>query len=816
MTNIIIFFLSALLLCLQIVLLSLLRVYLKLPFMAISFAFLGLSFAGVVSYLFFNKQSNESVFRWLSISLDLLGLLLFIYFTVIFKDSVFHFSQFRHASSGSLYVQQLDQLLKALFSTSCYVGIYFSVCFFLFGLAISLIYRHFSQNAPRLYLFDLCGAAFGCILGTLLIIYVKFSSIPLFLALLCFFMSYLIKIHAQRQKRLNIKSLAFMLLTIFFIIFNGLTGAFDIKLGSYFLLPNYEDYIIHEETWSAWNAYSHVALVQLKKKKSDPYTHVFTIDYGSGNAFLRPFKPDDPYHLKLSDGFTGASLGFLRGVPKDILIIFAGAGTDMIESYSYSKGQADITGIELNPLIVKKALSMPEFHLNTFLNKDNVRLFVQEGRSFLESTDKKYDSILFSWSGAGMVNYLGTAAYTGQYLYTHEAFISLINLLTDDGTISILNENKLKLLAMFNKAFRELGYDDISKNVVVLSYKELIKNGQLQQSALSPSDKFLLMVKKTPFTKAELQTVSKNTKLLNLELIYTPSYTHDEYSYIEEIIRTKQPEKYMKAFGDKHSLSVIGATDNKPFSSNIFYINNIFKKVFWTDIKSKKYTKYSFYNLTHVKTISMIFFLMMMGFVFVFLPLIFKRRQINLSKDLPFLYYFSVLGISFILVEISILNQFVLFLGNPMYSFSVILAGLLISTGLGSHFSSYFFDKKILNIKKVAVLAFLLLLVYAMVLPRMIQSLLGLLLFVKFMIAFTIILPLGLILGMLFPQGLKKLDSINQHLIPWAWGMNGYMSVIGSAVCVYLPIVLGFNSFILIAAVLYLSIALFPDRGLFS
>ena len=74
--------------------------------------------------------------------------------------------------------------------------------------------------------------------------------------------------------------------------------------------------------------------------------------------------------------------------------------------------------------------------------------------------------------------------------------------------------------------------------------------------------------------------------------------------------------------------------------------------------------------------------------VFIFLPLwVFKRksvRSIPAAAIGPFIMYFACLGCGFMFIEIPMMQKFVLMLGSPIYSISVILALLLISTGIGS------------------------------------------------------------------------------------------------------------------------------------
>jgi hypothetical protein len=168
--------------------------------------------------------------------------------------------------------------------------------------------------------------------------------------------------------------------------------------------------------------------------------------------------------------------------------------------------------------------------------------------------------------------------------------------------------------------------------------------------------------------------------------------------------------------------------------------------------------------------------------------------------------YFSILGLGFIAAEIGCMQIFTLFLGNPVYSFSVILAGLLISAGIGGYLSGYLFEKKYCTIKKISILSAFILLLYFFFLPQINKHLLFLKFYSKVLITFAWILPMGICLGMFFPQGFKKAYTTDKNLIPWAWGLNGYTGILGSIFSPYLSWTMGFRCFFLVAAVLYLAV----------
>ncbi len=54
------------------------------------------------------------------------------------------------------------------------------------------------------------------------------------------------------------------------------------------------------------------------------------------------------------------------------------------------------------------------------------------------------------------------------------------------------------------------------------------------------------------------------------------------------------------------------------------------------------------------------------------------------------LVYFGALGAGFMLIEVSVLQRFVLLLGHPVYSLTVTLFSLLLGTGLGAAWSRRF------------------------------------------------------------------------------------------------------------------------------
>ena len=64
--------------------------------------------------------------------------------------------------------------------------------------------------------------------------------------------------------------------------------------------------------------------------------------------------------------------------------------------------------------------------------------------------------------------------------------------------------------------------------------------------------------------------------------------------------------------------------------------------------------------------------------------------------------------------------------------------------------------------------------------------------------------PLGLCMGMPFPLGVRLVEAVNRPLVPWAWAVNGFASVLGSILAVMLAQSYGFAVVMGLAVAVYL------------
>jgi len=255
-----------------------------------------------------------------------------------------------------------------------------------------------------------------------------------------------------------------------------------------------------------------------------------------------------------------------------------------------------------------------------------------------------------------------------------------------------------------------------------------------------------------------------------------------------------------KAFLKRYSLRVDPNTDNCPFFFNFLKPIHYFWKL------PDTLTHFT-YPVFMFKSLFVIVFIMV--FLAIVLPLIIFKwnnspQQTPVSFRGGYLYYFTCLGLGFMLVEIPLIQKFILFLGQPLYAIAVILSTLLIFSGIGSLTAGRFTDQAILNRLRTVILAlctFLIIYIYG--LPAIFETFLGASGLTRVVISIILICPLGILMGMAFPLGIRLLEQDGPSMIPWVWGVNGACSVMGSILAWGLSLNFGYNITLWAATVIY-------------
>lgn len=173
-------------------------------------------------------------------------------------------------------------------------------------------------------------------------------------------------------------------------------------------------------------------------------------------------------------------------------------------------------------------------------------------------------------------------------------------------------------------------------------------------------------------------------------------------------------------------------------------------------------------------------------------------------RELPLapLAYFACLGGGFMFVEMGLMQRFVLLLGHPVYSLSVIPFTLLLGGGLGSALSRRLGSPA--RTLAIAIPAIIVVsLAYSWMLPSLFASWVAWARPLRIMVSIAYLFPLGLLLGMPLPSGIRVIGERRPGVLAWAWGVNGAMSVLGATLAIHVAMSYGFARVATYGAIIY-------------
>jgi len=258
-----------------------------------------------------------------------------------------------------------------------------------------------------------------------------------------------------------------------------------------------------------------------------------------------------------------------------------------------------------------------------------------------------------------------------------------------------------------------------------------------------------------------------------------------------------------RAFATLYPYDVRPASDDRPFFFHFSYWSHLFSTdpLVRASIPAMQYGLLLLLAVTSLAVVLAVLF-----------PLRYLRRGgLELKNPKAWAVFFGGLGLGYLAIEVALLQRFGLLLGHPNHALSVVLAALLMASGLGSLFSGPLVARFGLRYLSYAV-ALLVLAEYLVVFPRL-GALIHLPFVVRVVIVCACILPLGVALGTLFPSALERLKSEAPEAAPWAWGLNGVFSVLAPVLAVAVSMTFGISALFLAAAPIYLVVAWASPRA---
>jgi len=669
------------------------------------------------------------------------------------------------------------------------VGLLAAICFVLFtsfiaiGIIVATLLGRAGSDVAKLYFADLVGAGLACLVAVWFITRLGPPAVVMLSAVVLTLVSIVTLL--PKRSALLVVATATALLLVVPVVHNSFLP--DVR-------PEDTKHAGGPGTiFSEWGPVFRVDAVQL-----EPNSALLLHDGNFGSAIykwngkitsLGRYDTDPrslPFHI-------------LQTHPKHELIIGSAGGNEILASLRFHA--PDVEAVELNPVTISLLTHHFADWTGHLADHPGVHMHLGDGRSYLARSDTKYDLIWFvapdSYAANNAVS-SGALVLAESYLYTSDMIKDSLEHLSDRG-IMVVQFGELDVQHKPNRtaryvdtardALRKTGVDDPGKHIAVSAF--LTNNS---------GDFSTVVVKRTPFTADEIAGYHAGiARTPGVTSLYSPG-DRPGPSVVAQIAggTDAQAASAVKSY----PLDISPVHDDAPYFWHFDRFSHVLANIFHPIKGSDPEV-----SIGERALLLLLFFAALYAAVFLLLPFVAVRdRWRTLPAKGVSAVYFAALGLGFMLFEITMIQRLIRFLGYPTYSLTVTLAAILVSTGIGSLLSD-----RIVNRSRVAVPALLgvlagLTLFYQFALDNITDGLLSLPLGARVVIAFLVLFPLGLCLGMFMPLGLGVVGRLTEHrsdYVAWSWAVNGFFSVIGSVLTIILSMQYGFRTVQFLALAVY-------------
>ena len=700
--------------------------------------------------------------------------------------------------------------------------------FFFSGMALGFLLTRYPHQAGAVYAVNLFGSALGCAIALVAPSTLGgegMVTLSSFLAALAAVITLKRPLKHTFRHPVFLGSIALLLCGLLDLGLrtggNSGLAILQLHLSPYKSLSYALQYPGAEVTYRQWNSFSRVDVVRSGGIHSLPglsYRYLQplpTLDGllvdGDDLSPIIPSSADPSFTAYLPNAVAYA----LRPVGST-LILGSRGGIDIVTALA--QGHGLVTCVETNPLIVSAVPTYQDARLATI---------VESERSYLQRADWQYDVILLSL--ASSFHPVQSGAYTlgEDTRYTVESFQEMLAHLAPDGLLVATRwlqdppSEDLRLFALAVTALEASGADPHAQLVALRGYNTatvLLKNGA--------------------FTPGELTTIGEFTASRAYDLSYAPDIQAEETNRYNILPTSQYYQTYLRLlesepredFYEAHEYDVRPPTDDHPFYGHYFK---------WAQtpqiLAEFGQAWLPFGGGGYLVILALLILALLLAGLLILLPVwVWKgAHRKTTSTASPFLLrnllYFSLLGFAFLFIEIPLLQRFILYLGNPAYAVTAVLFALLLFSALGSRASDRLGSRYALPgaLSALALLGLLM----PLLLDRLFAGTLGLPLAARLGVTVLALAPLGFLMGIPFPGGLRLLtrqpaaDDESQSPaeptprsdIPWIWAVNGAASVIAPILAAMLALTFGFSAVLRIGALCYaaalLTVGLSPRLG---
>ena len=447
-------------------------------------------------------------------------------------------------------------------------------------------------------------------------------------------------------------------------------------------------------------------------------------------------------------------------------IIGVGGGRDVINCAV--NGFRRILGIEVNSTIVD--FDTRRFaSFSGFSKIPHFELHNDEGRSYLTRSSEKFDVIQASFVDTWAATSAGALTLSENSLYTVDAWQIFYRHLNPGGFITFSRwysgPETSQTYRLFSVAWATLlteGVKDPSRNIA------LVASGRAAT----------ILVSNQPLSEADLHKIRTVTDQMKFKVLFLPG----EETPIPELRTIASAH----SLGDLAGLRNAGAFDyspvfdGSPYFFNALRLRNVARFVIVGRMQGP-----------NMQALLFVFAFMLAAVVLVVLTIMLPLHrwaswQAGVAHPLTGgIVYFVGIGIGFMLVEMAMMQQLSIFLGQAIYSLIVVLAGLILSTGVGSLVSDRLRLASNMSSRMPAMAVTLILIIYLAAVMPVIHRFIAETLWQRALFSLVLVAPCGFLMGFCFPVGIRWMTLLKQEQsLPWMWALNGAAATLGSFVAI--------------------------------
>lgn len=737
-------------------------------FVALSLAMFGMTVGALIVYLVPRLFPHERIH-------DRLALFGVLFPVAIVLSSLTQFSiPFRvHPSIVAIY---------AIGFTYAVIAVPFVVS----GVVMCLSLTGFISRVSRLYAADLAGAALGCVLLLPIIGWSDAATAVLWVAALAALGGVAFS-RASQSRALRVSALGVAL------VLTAAAAAHTLLAWRQF--PVFRIIYVKGEfearpLYEKWNSYSRVRV------NGDPEAEVPPQGWGLSRTLPQDFRVRqlqmdiDVAAGTVMTAFDGdlsrvqhlrydvTNIGYVLRPGGDVLVIGAGGGRDVLSALVY--GADSVTAVEINKDILKTVNGRFGDFTGHLDQHPRVRFVNDEARSFVARSHKRYDDIQISLIDTWAATAAGAFVLSENAIYTVEAWTTFLEHLTDTGVLSVSRwyfrdrpDELYRTTTLAVEALRRIGVSEPRRHILIVRNMTIANRPEL------PDGVGTLLVSRSPFADDEVRAVADEASRLGFELVFSPTAATDS---MFDRLTGGSPDD-LEAVLAAHPTNIAAPTDDSPFFFNMLRLRDALRLDL---LDAGKQT----HNVKAVATLGLLLVIVtVLTGLCILVPLWITRDRAVLEGAGPLLAFFVAIGLGFMLIELSQMQRLIIALGHPTYGLTVVLFSLLLSSGAGSYLTSSVTPDTIVRSGRIRLVWLIVVLVaFGLATPAVVRAIEPASTVVRIAASVAVLFPIGLVMGMAFPLGLKLAAGRTRNLAPWFWGLNGAASVLASvlSVCIAL------------------------------